>query len=160
VVAAPPAEAAQPAVPAAAPADSDTIAKAREAMRQKMQEIESQPASVPGQTAPPVAAAPAGPEFPSSADSAAIAKARQAMEQEMQQLASAPPEPNPPWPPGTPPKPTKVNPMLDFPKLQAPPLPISTEQQQQLSVLLQKYRADQISPEEYHAERAKILGEK
>lgn len=45
----------------------------------------------------------------------------------------------------------------NFPKLEGPPLPITPEKQQQLANLLQKYKADQITPEEYHAERAKIL---
>ena len=43
--------------------------------------------------------------------------------------------------------------------LEAPPLPISTEQDKRLQELLQKYKADQITPEQYQAERAKILGE-
>ena len=41
--------------------------------------------------------------------------------------------------------------------LPAPPLPISEEKHQALLQLLQKYKADQITPEEYHAGRAKIL---
>jgi hypothetical protein len=43
--------------------------------------------------------------------------------------------------------------------LEAPPLPISAEQEQRLQELLQKYKADQITPEQYQAQRAKILGE-
>jgi hypothetical protein len=53
----------------------------------------------------------------------------------------------------------KTKPGLDFPPLVGPPLPIAADKQQRLSVLLQKYRADQITPEQYHVERAKILGE-
>ena len=45
----------------------------------------------------------------------------------------------------------------NFPALTAPPLPISTGKQQQLDSLLLKYKADQITPEQYQAERAKIL---
>ena len=42
---------------------------------------------------------------------------------------------------------------------EAPPLPISAEQEQRLQELLQKYKADQITPEQYQTERARILGE-
>jgi hypothetical protein len=43
--------------------------------------------------------------------------------------------------------------------LAGPPLPISAEKEQRLTELLQKYKADQITPEQYHTERAKILAE-
>ena len=179
------------AVPAIAPPDSDAIAKAREAMRQKMQDMEAQPTVAPSQPAPPVTApappvavpapavaatppavaAPAEPQFPPGADPETIAKARDAMRLKLQQVEAQPPAPaetvariSPP-PPGTkpprvpePPKPVKVTSKLSFPQLEAPPLPINADKQQQLNLLLQKYRADEISPEQYHAERAKILG--
>jgi hypothetical protein len=41
----------------------------------------------------------------------------------------------------------------------APPLPISQEKQQKLQALLGKYRADQVSPDEYQKQRAAILAE-
>ena len=40
-----------------------------------------------------------------------------------------------------------------------PPLPISPAKQAQLQGLLEKYKADQITPAQYHAERARILAE-
>ncbi len=40
-----------------------------------------------------------------------------------------------------------------------PPNPLSADKQQRLAELLKKYKADQVSPEEYHKERAKILAE-
>jgi hypothetical protein len=46
-----------------------------------------------------------------------------------------------------------------FPPLQAPDLDVPAEKQQRLAELLRRYRADEISPEQYHAERAKILGQ-
>jgi hypothetical protein len=46
-----------------------------------------------------------------------------------------------------------------FPAIQAPPLPINADKQGRLNELLRKYRADEISPEQYHVERAKILAE-
>jgi hypothetical protein len=41
----------------------------------------------------------------------------------------------------------------------APPLPISPIKQHELDALLAHYKADQISPEEYHKQRAIILAE-
>jgi len=41
----------------------------------------------------------------------------------------------------------------------APPLPISMDKQQKLQELLTKYRADQVTPEEYQKQRAAILAE-
>lgn len=43
------------------------------------------------------------------------------------------------------------------PSLSGPDLPLSAEQQSQLAELLKRYRADEITPEEYHRERARIL---
>jgi len=41
----------------------------------------------------------------------------------------------------------------------APPLPISPSKEAQLQSLLQQYKSDQITPEQYQIERAKILAE-
>jgi hypothetical protein len=46
----------------------------------------------------------------------------------------------------------------NLPPLPSPPLPLTPAQQEKLEKLLQLYRADQITPEEYHLQRAKILG--
>jgi hypothetical protein len=46
-----------------------------------------------------------------------------------------------------------------FQPLPAPESPLTADKRQRLAVLLQKYKADQITPEQYHAERAKILNE-
>lgn len=48
----------------------------------------------------------------------------------------------------------------NFLPLEGPPLPISSDQQQRLSELLQRYKADQVTPEQYQTERAKILAGK
>jgi hypothetical protein len=104
-----------------------------------------------------VLAAPA----PASAES--IAKARAAVEQEMKQLETLPPvaaggagEPTALAPTKT----TKRNQRLQsFPPLQTPPPAIGADKEQRLQELLRKYRADQITPEQYHQERAKILAE-
>ncbi|PWU13592.1 MAG: hypothetical protein C5B50_18870 [Verrucomicrobia bacterium] len=42
---------------------------------------------------------------------------------------------------------------------EAPALPISQDKQHRLSELLRKYKADELTPEQYHQERAKILAE-
>jgi hypothetical protein len=41
----------------------------------------------------------------------------------------------------------------------APPLPISMTKEEQLQALLEKYKADQITPQEYFKQRAAILAE-
>lgn len=41
----------------------------------------------------------------------------------------------------------------------APSLPIDATKEAQLQVLLAKYRADLITPEEYHKQRAAIIGQ-
>ena len=46
---------------------------------------------------------------------------------------------------------------LGFKPIEVPALPISADQQAQLSALDAQYFADQISPEEYHKKRAEIL---
>jgi hypothetical protein len=43
--------------------------------------------------------------------------------------------------------------------IETPALPISETKEERLQALLEKYKADQITPEEYHTERAKIIGE-
>ena len=50
-------------------------------------------------------------------------------------------------------------PQLGLKPIVAPPLPISATQQAQLQALLEKYEADAITPEQYQAERAKILAQ-
>lgn len=121
----------------------------------------------------PEAAPAAAPEMggvPVAADPAVIEKAREAMHKKMDELAAqtpAEPAPVPPpmnpepktkvavTPPPPPPKPPKSSDGL--PPIPGPDLPISAEQQQQLSALLQRYKADEITPDQYQAERAKIL---
>jgi hypothetical protein len=46
-----------------------------------------------------------------------------------------------------------------FPPLEGPELPISGAKVQRLHALLQQYKADQITPEQYQAQRARILAE-
>ena len=48
---------------------------------------------------------------------------------------------------------------LGLKPIESPLLPISAAQQAQLQALLAKYKADQITPEEYHNQRAEILAQ-
>jgi hypothetical protein len=75
------------------------------------------------------------------ADSESLAKARESVRQRIQLMTYADPNAG----------------IHDFQPLEGPPLPISSAKQQHLYELLQRYKADQVSPEQYQAERAKIL---
>jgi hypothetical protein len=93
-----------------------------------------------------VAELPTEPVEPGSANEAAVDKARQAMYEKMQQLP----------PPATGAS-SSGSASMQFPPLEGPELPISGAKVQRLHALLQQYKADQITPEQYQAERAKIL---
>lgn len=58
----------------------------------------------------------------------------------------------------TPPSAAKKAPAMA--PIPGPSNPLSSDKQQQLAELLKKYKADQLTPEQYHAERAKILSDK
>lgn len=77
------------------------------------------------------------------ADPEAIAKARESVRQRMQAFSYA--------------QSASGSPSMNFPPLEGPPLPISSEKHQRLNELLERYRNDQVTPEQYQAERAKIL---
>jgi len=155
-----------PAAPFMSPvpaADPEAIARAREALREKMQTLQAQqPAPVAQQTLttpapatpPPVPAVPAaavepppapGINAPPEADPAAIAKARQAMRGTLDAIPSEADGSTP----------GKAG--LNFPPLHGPALPVSADQEQRLRNLLQQYKLDLISPEQYQSARAKIL---
>ena len=118
--------------PVAAPAmDSDAQAKARAALLQKMSEIESQ-----------------SPATPMPAPEKVVVKETEKPVVKMETPAPVVMQP----------KPVMVaEPMVK--PIETPALPISATKEERLQALLQKYKADQITPEEYHTERAKIMGE-
>ena len=121
------------------PPDSPEVAKAREAMRQKLAGSPQPEGNENG-----AKAARAQTEAQSKAEKAAQVEAEKAE-------AAAKAERN-----------AKRNAKLSpkaFQPIEAPALPVSNEKQQRLAELLQKYRADQVTPEQYHLERAKILAE-
>jgi hypothetical protein len=185
-----------PVPPAVAPvqqAEPDAIAKARDAVRQKIQESPGTPppapaaaptaAPSPAVAATPIATPPAAPKVvppiasepspdssaPESdsiakarqalrqqisgdteagpkADAESLAKAREALRQRMQGMTYVDPASRGGSTVGS-----------NFIPLEGPPLPISSEKHERLNGLLQRYRADQLTPEQYQAERAKIL---
>ena len=110
-------------------ADSEEIAKAREALRQKIADLSNPPETPPAQLNPHDAAV-----YLAVKD----AEKRQ-HEAELERKAAATSEPPP---------------MQD---LSGPVPPISAVKQEKLDALLQQYQTDQISPEQYHEQRAKIL---
>jgi len=161
-----PAEVAQPAAATATPmpasGDSEAVAKAREALRQKMQELDAQPAgtpvrvvSTPRPVAPPSTPAPVAPPTAPVVTSSS----QPAPSSDPNMTATRPPGGQRPVPtPHHTPKPGQRA-ALSFPPLQGPPNPLPAAKQQQLDELLRQYKADQISAEKYHDERAKIVGE-
>jgi hypothetical protein len=54
---------------------------------------------------------------------------------------------------------TPAEPTLSLPPLMGPSSPLPPAKQQKLDELLNLYRADRITPEQYHDQRAKILAE-
>jgi hypothetical protein len=111
-----------------------------------------------------------------SSDPDSVAKARQALWQEMDQLNQAKPAPAPVPVQAAPAKTAKtevaqstVSPapkakvaakrVLTYQPIERPVSPLSADKEQRLSELLQQYKADQITPEQYQTQRAKILAE-
>jgi hypothetical protein len=126
-------------------ADSETIARAREALRQKMAEFEAT------QEMPGFDRVPADPGLAATKDQ----EARALLEHEVRTLeekAAARPEVR------TGPAPLRG--IGEYEAMQGPPVPFTQQQQAKLAELLRKYRADEITPEQYHAERARIIKEK
>lgn len=107
---------------------------------------------------------------PPPQDDAAIARARAALRQELQSPDARPPAAPSAYEPARvvsqpprsgasaafrePPAPS-VAPSFRSPE--APPSPIPAAKELELAELLRKYRADEISPEEYHRQRAAVL---
>jgi hypothetical protein len=117
-------------------ADPESMARAREAMRQKLKELESTPAPAPAVTPEPpkptVAVAPPPP-------------------------ASTPePAPKPVAKPAQNLAPVATS---TYKPIEAPASPFSSAKQAKLSELLARYRADAITAQEYHAQRAAIIAE-
>lgn len=183
--------------------ETEAQKRAREALRQKMQELEGQPQTPappaaatptpPPMAPPPVAAPPATPPaapvavVPSqSSDTDAQARARAALRQAMGAGTAAPSEVvagQPPaaivWTSAGKDNPAQARARealwqrmkeldaeearqreLVFQRTPPPPVPaVSGAKAGRLAALLSRYRADTITPEDYHKQRAAILAE-
>jgi colicin import membrane protein len=91
-----------------------------------------------------------------TATNAPVAKAKKEKQKSTSAAQSAAPAPAA-APPGNTPDSNFAGKDLGMKPMAAPPLPIPANKQQELQDLLVKYRADQISPDEYQKERAAIL---
>jgi hypothetical protein len=87
------------------------------------------------------------------------AKAKQEKPEKPANAAPAGPTAAAPKPASTTANPTYPGGDLGLKQIPPPPLPISASKADRLAALLDKYKADQISPEEYHQQRAAILAE-
>ena len=122
-------------------ADEASIAKAREATRERIAELERRQRITKaneGNTINPTAGGPTKPPAPTK--------------------PSKPPKPAKPTTPPSSVQPTVAAPS-SFAPLHGPPSPLSPEKQQRLAELLRRYKADQLTPEQYQTERAKIRAE-
>jgi hypothetical protein len=167
--------------------DSEKVAKARQALEEKMRELNaqgSQPAvaSQPPVAQPEVAAQPVSPPVvatqpPSNAGSRTpeiISTSRPSISAPNSDANEPLPTPPPvnksgqasqnkpqskPQPPKRPPTQTAQvpEPRQRYTLPPGPPAPVSADKVQKLDTLLQQYRADRITPEQYQQERAKIL---
>ncbi|HEU5122674.1 MAG TPA: hypothetical protein VFW05_01280 [Verrucomicrobiae bacterium] len=104
------------------------VEKAREALREKMSEIEKQKAAAKTE----VVSAPANKE-PEKAEQPKVEKAEKSKEVTRRKDPNA------------------------FPPLSAPPTGLTAEQEQRLAELLEQYKADKLTPDQYHEARAKVL---
>lgn len=201
-------------LPSAAGPDSEAQAKMREALRQKMEELNAQAAPAPAPVAPPVVSEPApaptpapkpkpvvveevkpvarpatvvvpvpveapvvvtpapvaapkvekkDPRFsdvPDDAEAAQAAKLQEALRQKLAAEKASAPAPvavAPAKPATTVAAPVAVAPITA--NIETAPSPLSGSKQERLAELLRRYKADAVTPQEYHTQRAKIIAE-
>jgi hypothetical protein len=115
---------------------------------------------VPAMTpAPPAESGPVYSTTPTT-DSPENQKLRETLDKKMQENEIASQQPTKPGKPTTTKKSaTPEMPIMSLPQLSGPPSSLSPAKQQKLNELLQQYRADQLTPEQYHEQRAKVLSE-
>ena len=146
-------------------ASSSDIDKARAALHQKMSDLNAQGATASGAAAATAAAAattpppdrvvvvtgnPSGTTVTDPSRDAAI----NAAVQESRAANKARPTPTPMAT-----APANATPSTQLAPLNGPPLPISLSKEERLQSLLRQYQLDQISPQQYHEQRARILAE-
>jgi hypothetical protein len=141
-----------------AASEAETQDKLREALHKKMEAMDAEapaaPAPAPKSAAPtevvPVPAEKSDSVFsevPTGNDNPAAEKQRAAMRQTIVADSTAPA--------GTPtPAPGTTAMVASQPAI---PSPFSSAQQERLAALLQQYKAEQITPQEYHKQRAAII---
>jgi hypothetical protein len=154
--------------------DTEAQAKLREAMRQKMAESHAQPPAAasavkvakPVESRPAAAAPKTSVQVKPTDDAAHEAAMRQALTKAMDEKNSATTAAKPAVKAAVAKPPAKVSaatPETAVPVMAPlkydPNLPLSAEKQERLNTLLEKYMADQVTPQEYHEQRAKILAE-
>ncbi len=141
--------------PVPAQASPDAASKLESALHQKMSELGAQAVTPPPTNA--LKPAPVTPTEKQGGQAAMSRSQQKALEREEKQAVEAAmvqaPETK------LPKRETNVAP-IGFEPLLAPPPPVSAAQQAQLDELLQRYKADQITPEQYFTERAKIMSGK
>lgn len=129
--------------------DSADIAKARQAMRQRIQELQatSAPAPAPATTSvtpttpvPSPAPATTFVATPPPDSGANVALEQEALRQKLQQLEA-----------------TQPVTAAGYAPIEGPASPLSAAKQAKLADLLVRYKADTITAQEYHAQRAAIL---
>ena len=132
--------------------DNPAQAAARVALQKKMDELNNNPPPAPAIVAPvPAAVAPAA-AAPAVVVPAAVAPAAAgAAAIEVTPAGAAPVAETPPAAPAV-----KIEPVKPVP---APAVSPALSKEEKLRWLLVRYKADQITPEEYHTQRAAILAE-
>ncbi|HNR71267.1 MAG TPA: hypothetical protein PLV05_01195 [Verrucomicrobiota bacterium] len=135
--------------------DTEAQVRARVALEQKLNELQSQPqpAEAPApapETPPPTRRQAKSPKIASPKAEKAKAPAPTPAPDAPAESAAAPAAAR---------KPAPARAASALPQIEGPGAAISAEKQQRLDELLTQYRADQITPEEYHQLRAKILAE-
>jgi hypothetical protein len=116
---------------------NDAAEKAREALREKMSEIEeAKKATTPEVVSTPEKTAPATIEQPEKVEK--VEKAEKPKTEKTKE-ATRRKDPN------------------AFPPLTAPATGLTAEQEQRLAELLEQYKADKLTPDQYHEARAKVL---
>jgi hypothetical protein len=128
-------------------------AQAQPKVQKEVVAQKSSPVQAPTGTAP--VAAPTGTApvtAPPSSSTATQAKPAEKEPVAAQTVQSTPPQQTP--------KPTAstAKGAPAFQPIAGPPVNLSADQQQRLAELLRKYQADEITPEQYHTERMKIVG--
>lgn len=132
--------------------DNAAQAAARIALLQKMQEADTNAPAASAETAKPVAKAAVVTATATAIPAKAGAPAVTPAPATATATATAVVAPKPA-------KASKATAAAATPKPEAPALPIPATKEQKLQQLLAKYKANQLTPQEYHEQRAAILAE-